>query len=252
VLTVDQYAASVVEKYQVNQSVGSPLHHAADAVIPLLQQWGGQRLLGIALSGAYAKGTAITLSSSVDIVLSLRLSSEMEVRSEFWKLFEYLADQNLRPHTRTVSLQVESKGLRVDVIPTWAGGGSDQILYHKEPGSPFHTNLAQHVHLITKAGRSQEICALKIWRERHSLDFPSFYLELATLLALEGERFGQLAENVFTVLRYLAGHFAQAVIHDPANPDNAVSDDVTLAQRKMIAQAARKALEDDDWERMIW
>ena len=251
-LTVDQYAASVVEKYQVNQSVGSPSHHAADAVIPLLQRWGGQHLLGIALSGAYAKGTAITLSSSVDIVLSLRLSSEMEVRSEFWRLFEYLADQNLRPHTRTVSLQVESSGLRVDVIPTWPSGGSDQILYHKEPGSPFRTNLAQHVHLITNAGRSQEICALKIWRERHSLNFPSFYLELATLLALEGERFGQLAENVFTVLRYFAGRLAQAVIRDPANPDNVVSDDLTHAQKKTIAQAAHKALEDDDWERIIW
>jgi hypothetical protein len=251
VLTVDQYAASIVEKYQISPSVGSPSHHAADAVIPMLQQWCGQHLLGIALSGAYAKGTAITLSSSVDIVLSLHLSSETEIRSEFWKLFEYLADQDLRPHTRTVSLQVESRGLRVDLVPTWPTGGSEQILYHKEPGSPFRTNVAQHVHLVTNAGRSQEICALKIWRERHTLDFPSFYLELATLLALEGERFGQLAENVFTVLRFLASRLAQAVIRDPANPDNVVSDDLTLAQKKTVAQAARKALEDD-WERIIW
>ncbi|HWY22273.1 MAG TPA: hypothetical protein VNX26_13695 [Candidatus Acidoferrum sp.] len=251
-LTVDQYAASVVEKYQVSKSAGSPSHHAADAVIPMLQQWCGQHLLGIALSGAYAKGTAITLSSSVDIVLSLHLSSETEVRSEFWKLFEYLADQNLQPHTRTVSLQVESNGLRVDLVPAWSTGGGDQILYHKEPGSPFRTNVAQHVHLITNAGRSQEICALKIWRERHALDFPSFYMELSTLLALEGERFGQLAENVFTVLRYFAGPLAQAVIRDPANPDNVISDDLTHAQKKNIAQAAHKALEDDDWERIIW
>ena len=250
-LTVDQYAASIVEKYQISPSVGSPSHHAADAVIPMLQQWCGQHLLGIALSGAYAKGTAITLSSSVDIVLSLHLTSETEIRSEFWKLFEYLADQDLRPHTRTVSLQVESRGLRVDLVPTWPTGGSEQILYHKEPGSPFRTNVAQHVHLVTNAGRSQEICALKIWRERHTLDFPSFYLELATLLALEGERFGQLAENVFTVLRFLASRLAQAVIRDPANPDNVVSDDLTLAQKKTVAQAARKALEDD-WERIIW
>jgi hypothetical protein len=252
VLTVDQYAASVVEKYQIIPRVGSPSHRAADAVIPLLQRWGGQHLLGITLSGAYAKGTAISLSSSVDVALSLHLSSEMEVRSEFWRLFEYLADQNLRPHTRTVSLQVESKGCRVDLVPTWPTGGSEQILYHKEPGSPFHTNMAQHVHLITKAGRSQEICALKIWRERHTLDFPSFYLELATLLALEGERFGQLAENVFTVLRYLASRLAQAVIRDPANPDNVVSDDLTVEEKKTVAQAARQALEDDDWKRIIW
>src|SRR5260370_41371471 len=225
---------------------------AAVAIFPFWRGGGGTAWWAAGVRGAFEKDTAISLSSSVDVVLCLHLSSEMEVRSEFWRMFEYLADQNLRPHTRTVSLQVESGGLRVDVIPSWPSRGSGQILYHKEPGSPFHTNLAQHVHLITNAGRSQEICALKIWRERHSLDFPSFYLELATLLALEGERFGQLAENIFTVLRYFAGRLAQAVIRDPANPDNVVSDDLTHAQKKTIAQAAHKALEDDDWERVIW
>jgi hypothetical protein len=252
VLTVDQYAASVVGKYQISPGVGSPSHRAADAVIPTLKGWGGLHLLGITLSGAYAKGTAISLSSHVDVLISLELSPELEIRGAFWKLFEYLADQNLQPHTRSVSMQVESKGLRVDLLPTWPVSGSEQILYHKEPGNPFRTNVAQHVHLIANSGRSQEICALKIWRERHALDFPSFYLELVTLLALESERFGQVAENVFTVLRYLASRLPQAVIRDPANPDNVVSDELTGPQKKTISRAARKALEDDDWEKIIW
>ncbi|MGA8865971.1 MAG: hypothetical protein WB510_03335 [Candidatus Sulfotelmatobacter sp.] len=252
VLTVDQYAASVVGKYQVIPDVGSPPHKAADAVIPMLKRWGGQNLAGITLSGAYAKGTAISLSSHVDVLLSLRLAPDMEVRGAFWKLFEFLADQDLRPRTRNVSMQVESKGLRVDLLPAWQASGGDQILYHREPGSPVRTNVARHVHLITNSGRAQEICALKIWRERHELDFPSFYLELATLQALEGARFGQLADNVFTALRYLSSRFAQMVIRDPANADNAVSDDLTLVQRTKIALAARRALEDDSWERIMW
>jgi hypothetical protein len=57
------------------------------------------------------------------------------------------------------------------------------------------------VHLVGNSGRQQEICAVKIWRERNGLEFPSFLVELATLRALEGERFGQLAENVHCVLR---------------------------------------------------
>lgn len=251
-LTVDQYAASVIEKYQITPGVGSPPHKAADAVIPTVKAWGGPYMLGMTLSGAYAKGTAISLSSHVDILVSLRLPREMEVRSAFWKLFEYLADANLRPRTRTVSMQVESKGLRVDVVPAWRGEDGSEILCHKEPGRPVRTSVAQHVHLITNSGRSQEICALKIWRERHGLGFPSFYLELATLQALEGERFGQLADNVFTMLRYLSGRFAQTVIRDPANPDNVVSDDLTPAEKKKVVQAARQALEDDSWEKIIW
>jgi hypothetical protein len=252
VITIDQYAASVVGKYQISPRGGSPSQHAADAVIPMLKRWGGQHLLRIAISGAYAKGTAISLSSHVDILVSLHLPAEMEVRNVFWKLFEYLSDQNLQPHTRNVSLQVESNGLRVDLIPAWPASGSDQILYHREPGSPFRTNVAQHLHLIKNSGRSQEICALKIWRERQALEFPSFCLELAALLALEGERFGQLADNVFAVLRYLSSRFEQAVIRDPANPDNVVSDDLTPAEKKTISHAARQALEDDNWEKLIW
>jgi hypothetical protein len=251
VLTVDQYAALVVKKYQIGQDAGSA-SHAADAVIPVLKGWGGQHLLAVTLSGAYAKGTAISLSSHIDILLSLKLPDEMEVRNVFWSLFEYLADRDLQPHTRTVSLQVQSNGLRVDLIPAWPVSGHGQILYHKEPGSSCRTNVAQHIHLITNSGRSQEICVLKIWRELHTLDFPTLYLELVTLLALEGERFGQVAQNVFTVLRYISNRFEPVVIRDPANPDNVVSDDLARPQKKALAQAAHKALEDDDWEKTIW
>ena len=249
--TVEQYAASIVEKYRVVPDTGSAAHRAADEVIPVLKEWGKQYLLGITLSGAYAKGTAISLSSHVDVLVSLGPSTELEERKVFWNLSEYLVGENLQPHTRTVSLQVESKGFRVDIVPAWASGGG-QILYHREPVSQVRTNVAQHVHLITSSGRSQEICALKIWRERHELDFPAFYLELATLLALEEQRFGQLAEGVFTVLRFLSRHLTQVVIRDPANQDNVVSDSLTAEQKKTIAQAARKALEDDDWEKIIW
>jgi hypothetical protein len=251
-LTVDQYAASMVEKYRVSSGTGSSSHHAADAVIPLLKRWGGPHLMGISLSGAYAKGTAVSLSSHVDILLSLQLSADMEVRNAFWKLFEYLADQNLQPHTRNVSMQVQSNGLRVDLLPCWRTAATDEILYHKEPGRPVRTNVAQHIHLIKDSGRAQEICALKIWRERHALHFPSFYLELVTLKALESERFGQLADNVFAVLRYLSTRFTQAAFRDPANADNVISDELTAAQKKQIAQASRRALEDDDWEKIVW
>jgi hypothetical protein len=252
VLTIDQYAAAVVQKYQITPGVGSPSHRAAEALIPTLKRWSGEQLLGITLSGAYAKGTAISLSSHVDVLLSLRPSTELDERKVFWNLSEYLVGENLQPRTRTVSLQVESKGFRVDIVPAWSAGGGGQILYHREPVSRVRTNVAKHVHLITSSERLQEICALKIWGERHALDFPSFYLELATLLALEEQRFGQLADGVFTVLRFLSRHLTQVVIRDPANPENVVSDSLTAEQKKAIAQAARKALEDDDWEKIIW
>ena len=122
---------------------------------------------------------------------------------------------------------------------------------NKRCGEAVHTDVAQHVHLVGNSGRQQEICALKIWRERSELEFPSFLLELATLRALESERFGQLAENVHCVLRYLGSKFESAVIRMPANSDNIVSRDLSEKAKKSVAKAARDAIYQENWEKIL-
>ena len=251
--TVDQYAASIVEKYHVAAGTGSPSHRAADEIIPLLKQWGKQYLLGITLSGAYAKNTAVSLSSHVDVLMALSPVPGKEMKNIFWSLFEFLSDQNVKPHTRTVSIQIETRGLKVDLIPTCRDRGTaGNILFNKKSGGDVHTDLARHVHLVANSGRQQEICALKIWRERNQLDFPSLYLEMTVLNALESERFGQLADNVLAVLRYIGGRFEQVMVHDPANESNVVSNDLSAKEKKSIAKAARDALYDENWKKILW
>lgn len=251
--TVDQYAASIVEKYQVAADTGSPAHRAAEAIIPLVKQWGKQYLLGITLSGAYAQNTAVSLSSHADLLIALSPVPNMDMKGVFWNLFEYLTDHDLRPHTRNVSIEVQSKAVNVDLIPAYRDRETaGNILFNKKSDGDVRTDLAQHVHLVANSGRQQEICALKIWRERNALDFPSLFLEMTALRALESERFGQLADNVLTVLRYLSNRFEQVVVRDPANAKNILSDDLSPEAKKAIAKAARNALYDENWEKIIW
>ena len=251
--TTDQYAASIVEKYHVAADTGSLSHRAADEVIPLLKQWGKQYLLGLTLSGAYAQNTAVTLSSHVDLLVALNPVPNMEIKQVFWSLFEYLTDQRLKPHTRCVSVQVKHNDMLVDLIPAYRDKNTaGNVLFNKKSGHAVQTDVAQHIHLVANSGRQQEICALKIWRERHSLDFPSLLLELTVLQALETERFGQLADNVIAVLRYLANRFGQVVVRDPANSANIVSNDLTGDAKTAIAKAARDALYDENWKKIVW
>jgi hypothetical protein len=252
VITPDQYAASIVEKYRVIADTSSTSHHAADEVIPLLKQWGKQHLLGLTLSGAYAKNTAITLSSQVDVLIALSPVPGMEMKNIFWSLFEYLSNHDLRPHTRDVSIRLQSKGVNVDLIPAYRDrASSGNVLFHKRSGTSVHTDVARHIHLIANSGRQQEICALKIWRERNNLAFPSLYLELTVLHALGSERFGQLADNILAVFRHLANRFEQIVVSDPANLDNIVSNDLTTGEKQAIAAAARDVLYDEDWKKIL-
>jgi hypothetical protein len=253
VLTVDQYAASIVEKYRVVPGTSSASHHAVDEVIPLLKLWGKEHLPGLTLSGAYAKNTAITLSSHVDILVALSPVPGMEMKTIFWNLFKYLSDQDLHPGTRDVSIRLRAAGLDVDVIPACRDHETSGLnLFNKRSGQAVHTDIAGHIHLVANSGRQQEICALKIWRERMSLDFPSLYLECTVLHALEAERFGQLADNILAVLRYLSHRFEQAVVPDPANADNILSNDLSVGDKKPIATAARDALYDETWKKILW
>ena len=251
--TVDQYAASIVEKYRVIPDTTSTSHIAADEVLPLLKQWGKQYLLGLTLSGAYAKNTAITLGSHVDVLIALGPVPGMEMKSVFWSLFEYLSERKMRPQMRDVSIRLESKKLNVDLIPARrALSGAGNVLFNKRAGHDVHTDVARHVQLVASSGRQQEICALKIWRERMGLEFPSLYLEFTVLHALGGERFGQLADNVLGLMRYLSGRFEEAVVRDPANPQNILSNDLSAEQKKAIAGAARNALYDENWKKILW
>jgi len=253
VATVEQYATSIVEKYRVVPDTGSAAHRAADEVIPLLKEWGKQYLLGITLSGAYTKNTAITLASHADVLVALSAVPGMDMKGVYWNLFEYLTDHDLKPRTRNVSIQLQSKGLWMDVIPACRDPkNSGNVLFNKKSGATVVTDLAQHVHLVANSGRQQEICALKIWRERNGLDFPSLYLELTVLRALEDERFGQLADNVLAVLRYLSNRFEPTVVQDIANRKNVVSNDLSASDKKAIAKAARNALYDENWKKIIW
>jgi hypothetical protein len=249
--TIDQYAASVVEKYHIEAAPESASRRFVDKLAPVIKQWGKQYLAGITVSGAYAKNTAVSLCSELDLLVSLNPVPDRDMKQVFWNFFEFLTDQNLRAHTRDVSIQVEYKGQKVDLIPAYRDRSGD-ILFNKRSGQPVQTDLARHVHLIANSGRQLEICALKIWRERHELEFPSFYLELSVLHALEQERFGRLAENFHTMLRYLGGGFEKTTIVDPENSANVMSDDLSTDAKKAIARAARKALYDQDGQKLIW
>jgi hypothetical protein len=112
-----------------------------------LKRWGKQYLLGITLSGAYAKNTAIALSSQADLLIALSPVPNMDMKKIFWSLFEFLSDRNLRPRTRDVSVQVECRGLSVDLIPASRDkGSSGSVLYNKKIDDAVSTDVAQHIH----------------------------------------------------------------------------------------------------------
>jgi hypothetical protein len=105
---------------------------------------------------------------------------------------------------------------------------------------------------VTNSGRTEEIRLLKLWRTRHGLRFPSFFLELAVIDALYYSRYGELATNVWRTLEHFRDNLERARYVDPSNTNNIVSDDCTAAEKSAIAAKAQESIGKSTWEEIVW
>lgn len=250
----DNHVREVLRKYAVDCTAASPARRAAMKIAPTIRNWANGYLLNLGFSGSYAKGTAISLGTDIDLFISLAQVPGDSMKDIYWSLMRHLESGGFHPQAQNVSIGVRIDGVSVDVIPgrKQAGNATDHTLYRRKADTWTQTNVEQHIKLISESGRIGEIRALKIWRQRRRLDFPSFYLELTVLDALKGRLLGQLANNVMAVFGYLKDSFVAAVVWDPANTNNRISDDLELEQKRVIANAARMALSAGTWGEILW
>lgn len=264
-MTADQYLEATVAKYAVENAPGSDGERAACSLSRLISDWAGRDLVGFQLSGSYEKGTAVTLGTEVDILVSVKKPGD--AKEVHQSLYQHCIEKHLPPEANGVAIRITSSGVKIDMIP-WnldrveqeAGAKAhnskhQHTLYDQRRGSTIETNLNRHIDYVRDSGRKDEIRALKIWRERNQLDWPSFYLELTVIQVLEeaeAPTSGMLAQNLSTVMNHLNADFARTLTVDPANEENAVSDQLSLKEKNVIAKAARKSLAMGAWERVIW
>lgn len=207
-------------------------------------------------SGSWAKGTEIVGGSDADIFVSITSGTTATLRELYEELYAWAAARRLGPREQNVSVRVSWEGLSVDLVPgrrqqQW---GNDHSLYVRRRRSWTKTNVAQHIELVKNSGRTDEIRLMKRWRTGRRLDIPSFVIELAVLDALYGKPRDALEDNVVAVLAYLSVCFESVRLVDPANSANVVSDDLTVAERRAVAQAAHTDLTfacSRDWYRVF-
>lgn len=253
-MNTDQYVDSVIQRCLVDNTAGSAAYLAGEALIPSLREWGGQSLASISYSGSFDKGTAVSPGTDVDLFLSVRPSCQKSASDIYWSLYSFLDGRQFLPQTRNVAVSVRMHGLCVDLVPGWQREANtrEHDLYRRKTDTVIKTNVTEHAKFVANSGRTQEIRAMKIWRARQKVEFPSFYLELTTIAALKESPRDRTGENFRTTLEYLANGFAETTFVDPANPNNVVSDDLTAHEKDAVKRAAQKSLSLESWERMVW
>jgi hypothetical protein len=245
-----QKFAQVLAKHEPSQLAAL----AKAQLEPLIKSWAGDKLLGVEYSGSNAKGTAISPGTDVDLFISLSPETTETLQGIYEKLGQYLKAHGYKPTEQNVSWNVKVLGISVDLVPAkkWPGLTNDHSLYRQKAGSWTKTNVRQHITLIKSSGRIEVIKAIKIWRNLNSLEFPSFYLELAVIEAMRGRISQGSVKDVQSVLRFLSTEFSGRRIVDPANSNNIISDDLTTSEKTSIAAAARTSLLHASIGEIIW
>lgn len=253
-MTPDQYVESILAKYTVQRGPNSPAERLGSDVAGPLRKWANQYLNTLEYSGSYAKETGVRGISDVDVFISLKSDTPGTLKELYNSLYGLAQKQAWSPRAQNVSVGITINGTRGDLVPgkVQAGYQNYHSLYLRKRDSWTQTNVTLHVQTVRRSGRLKEIRAVKIWRFLRALDFPSLYLELFTIQALAGHSRTTLAANVLHALRTIGMSLTSTRIEDPANTNNALSDDLTRKEKERIAGLAVQSAREQYWEKIIW
>ena len=228
-----------------------------NVIVPLkrvIASWAGDCLCEIKLSGSRAKGTAIDLSTDLDLFISLSSTTSNSLSDIYNSLYNWVLSKDMIVRKQNVSIGVTYQGKKVDLVPAKRQSqySGDHSLYKSKSNTWTKTNIDTHISKVLKSGRRNEIIALKIWKENHKLEFPSILLETLTIDALSGHSTTATADNVLFMLRYIKNNIRTVRILDPANTNNVLSNELSSNEKLELALQADRSLKEQYWDRIIW
>ena len=252
-MTGDEYVRLVLNRHAVARGPASVAELAATVASGPIRRWAGGQLNALSFSGSYAKDTAVSGTSDIDLFVSLKSDTNGTLKDIYEGLLAVAREQGWSPRVQNVSIGTSIAGARVDLVPArvQAGYQNYHSLYVSKRGSWTQTNVSLHISAVRDSGRQNEIRALKIWRKLRGLDLPSLHLELFAIQALAGRPRDALGSNVLHALTAMGSSFATARIVDPGNTANVISDDLGTAAKAAVAAAARSTAEKQ-WESIVW
>jgi hypothetical protein len=250
----EQYVRKIISNYSIPQRAYLVAVRVANQLRPLIQEWATPHVPGIIPTGSLVKGTSIKGTTDIDLLVSLPSTLQVALDDIYRSLSNYLKAWGFEVREQNVSIGITYNRLSIDLIPARRQPGStyDHSIYRRKAKTWTKTNVHKHVSIVRKSGYLDEIRGIKVWQKLHSLDFPSFYLELSVINALRGGRTALVLSNLWKVFEYLAYEFEDARIEDPSNSNNIISDDLSKEEKQAIAYKAQSTLFQSFWENIIW
>ncbi len=257
----NMYLIQILQKYQARDLTNYSF--SISQLKSVLKTWASSCYVDILDSGSRAKGTAISLASDVDYLVSLSCRCNENnggLKGIYESLYTELSNNYQNVRKQNVSVRINLNELEVDVTPARKQSGytNDHNLFISKLDTWKQTNIQQHINDVSQSERTNEIKLLKIWRELNTLDFPSIYLEyllINNVLLNKPTDINKISDNFYFALTELAKDQANPLFNrivDPANSSNILSDLLNNSEKNKIISKAKEAISQQYWENIVW
>ena len=107
-MTADAYLRTILGRERVGTTIlTSPVWTAQNALQPSIEKWAGQYLVNIQPSGSFAKGTAVTSGTDVDLFVSLSSTTKETLKEIHQSLYNRFQEDGFLPRPQNVSIGVK-------------------------------------------------------------------------------------------------------------------------------------------------
>lgn len=243
-MSITEYLESLLEEEKVKDEDKEEIKKRRDEVELAIQEEFGQKIKTIKYSGSIAKHTAINSSKDIDLAVHFKKESFDTLKEMFDEVFDYL---NKNYNVRKQKVSIGLTDFEVDVVPGRRideedDSNNDVFLYRSDDDSRLKTNIEKHKSHITGSGCRDVIKLTKIWRNKWSIKFKSFALELLVIQALEDSTSTGLKDRTKEVLEYIVDNVEDINLIDPANSNNNVADIIESYKKTFMKMTASTCL----------
>lgn len=261
------YVNKIIEKYSKNGQLTQNEKTAYSNLSQTLNNWFNRTYnrysyypkMSIQQSGSRAKGTAIKGKSDMDMFLSIEdPNNEKTLQTYYDEVYVFLKDEGYAVRKQNASIGLKYYGCDIDVVPAKKVNSqsyiryNDHYLWSNKHKCRMLTNIQKHIDMVRNSGVQKEIMLLKVWRENHSLDFPSIYIEQLCIEKLSKNNQYNLADNFWQMLHYISDNIENKRVVDPSNCNNIISDSLTNSEKRQIANQAQGSLGQKYWKDILW
>src|SRR5262245_3633910 len=106
-MTPDAYLNSVLARITAPTGTFGPGQRVGAVLHPTIRSWAGGQLLDVTLSGSYAKNTAITGGTDVDLFISLKSDTQQTLGAIYQSLAQHMVNAGYTVRQQNVSIGID-------------------------------------------------------------------------------------------------------------------------------------------------